>query len=241
MIVRNRRGFTLLETMLALVITALVLSVVYESVRSTSRNLRSVSVRNELYRSAFALLEEMGRELASAYLSPNGHPLNGTAITYFYVLNKEEDSMPQDELYFTTFGHAFSPVSRGESDQGEICYKPHYNRTRNELVLLKKEDATLDDDTCKDENLTNWDLPFAELPVPVATGIHSEKGTGYRLVGFQVECYGKPSGEDEEPLEEWDTSEKRTLPSRVKVTLTYEDGNENLIPFTKTVLLRLKK
>ena len=59
----------------------------YGSVRSVGRSLGSVSARNELNRSAFALLEEMGRELSSAYVSEYGTH-NGLAVNYFYVRNK---------------------------------------------------------------------------------------------------------------------------------------------------------
>ncbi len=77
------RGFTLIEIMLALSITALVMSMVYSSLRGAGSSLKSLSVRNELYRSAYALLDEMGRELAAAYLSP--HSWTGRSRTYFFV------------------------------------------------------------------------------------------------------------------------------------------------------------
>ncbi len=236
---RRSRGFTLLEIMVALAITGVVLSVVYGSVRSVGRTLGSVSALNELNRSAFALLEEMGRELSSAYLSPHGQP-NGQAITHFYVRNEERYDMPQAELYFTTLGHAYSPLSMGESDQSEVCYTTRYSQSRDELVLLKKEDLTLDEVTCKDESLNMENRTYGEVPIPVATGIHPEKGPGYRLVGVQVECFtGTIADDDEEPEEEWDSSETRNLPNRVRVTLTYQDANDNLIPFSKIVLMRM--
>jgi len=229
-----------MEIVLALGITALVLSVVYTTMRTAGRSLQSLSVRNELYRATYALLEEIGMELSSSFLSPHGHPLNGRAITYFRVEHEEEDGLPRDNLYFTTLGHAFSPLALGESDQSEVCYTVRHNRKRNELVLLKKEDTTLDDRTCLDDTETGLDRPYAELPIPVATGVHPENGVGYRLVGFQVACY-RTTGPDEEPVEEWDSEQTRTLPSRVTVTLTFEDEGEQRYPFSKTVLLRLQE
>jgi hypothetical protein len=71
----------------------------------------------------------------------------------------------------------------------------------------------------------------------VATGIHPERGFGYRLVGFQVESFVNLT--DEEGVPEWDSERSRTLPARVLVTLTYEDGNENLLPFSREVVFRL--
>jgi prepilin-type N-terminal cleavage/methylation domain-containing protein len=239
-VTRNRRGFTLLEIILALGITAIVLSVVYTTMRTAGRSLQSLSVRNELYRATYALLEEIGTELSSSFLSPHGHPLNGRAITYFRVEDEEEGGMPRDNLYFTTLGHAYSPLAQGESDQSEICYTVRHSRKRDELVLLKKEDITLDDRTCLDDADFSLDRPYAELPIPVATGIHPEQGVGYRLMGFQVECY-RTNGPDEEPVEEWDTETDRKLPSRVTVTLTFQDEKGQLYPFSKTVLLRLQE
>jgi len=232
---------TLLEIVLALGITALVLSVVYTTMRTAGRTLQGLSVRNEMYRATYALLEEMGTELSSTFLSPHGTPpMNGRAITYFYVEDREENNRPQDTLAFTTMGHAFSPLALGESDQSEVCYTVRQSRKRDELVLLKKEDPTLDDLTCREETESSLDRPYAELPIPVATGIHPERGAGYKLVGFQVDCY-RSTNPDEDAVEEWDSVKQRALPSRVTVTLTYQDEKEKLYPFSKTVLLRLQE
>jgi len=238
-VTRSKRGFTLIETMVTLLITAMVMSLVYASVRGTGRALGNSSVRNELYRSVYALLEEMGKELNSAYLSQHGHPLNGRAPTYFYVENQEIQETQAAKLYFTTFGHGLSPTALGESDQSEICYSAQYSRKRQELVLLKIEDTTPDELTCRDEDWLDWDRPYAELPTPVATGIHPEKGTGFRLVGFEVSC-NRTLDEDEEPQTTWDSQEVRTIPSRVRVTLTFADDQGNLFPFSKLVQPRLQ-
>jgi len=239
-LVADRNGMTLLEIVLALAITSLVISVVYTTMRTAGRTLQGLSARNEMVRGTYALLEEMGTELASAYLSPHGSPLNGRAMTYFYVEDRTEDNRPQDTLAFTTLGHAFSPVGRGESDQSEVCYTVRQNRKHDELALLKMEDTTLDEVTCREVIDVAPDRPYAELPIPVATGIHPERGVGYRLVGFQVDCY-RSTSPDEDPVEEWDSERQRTLPSRVTVTLTYEDEKQKQYPFSKTVLLRLQE
>ena len=63
----GNRGLTLFEIMIALTITALIMSVVYGSLRAAGGSLQTLSVRNQLYRSTHALLEEMSRELASAF------------------------------------------------------------------------------------------------------------------------------------------------------------------------------
>ena len=235
--ISNDRGFTLMEIMIGLAITAIVMSVVYGSLRTAGGSLQSLSVRNQLYRSTHALLEEMGRELACAYLSRNQPPANGKAKTYFWVEDKESYDMPQDDLFFTTYGHAFSVNGTGESDQSEVCYLARYSRKRDELVLLKREDVSIDDVSCRDESPEEWDERYDEPPTPVATGIHPERGVGYRLVGFNVECFGNLT--EEEGATEWDSDKRRDLPSRVVVTLTYEDGNENQYPFSKEIVFRL--
>ncbi len=235
---RDARGFTLMEIVVSLAITAIIMSVVYGSLRSAGKSLQTLSVRNQLYRSTYALLDEMGRELSCAYLSRNAAPLNGKAKTYFWVEDKESHDMPQDDLFFTTLGHAFSVHGTGESDQSEVCYFARYSEKRDELILLKREDVTLDDVTCRDESPEDWqERSGEEPPTPVATGIHPERGAGYRLVGFQVEGYAALN--DEESVVEWDSDNRRTLPSRLVVTLTYEDEDGNLYPFSKEVVFRL--
>ncbi len=234
----GNRGLTLLEIMIGLTITAIIASVVYGSLRTAGSSLQTLSVRNQLYRSAHALLEEMGRELACAYLSRNQPPSNGRARTHFWVEDREVYDMPQDRLSFTTYGHAFSIAGTGESDQSEICYEARYSEKRQELILLKREDVTIDDVSCRDEPLEDWEERYEEPPTPVAAGIHPEKGTGYRLVGFQLECFANLA--DEEAAVEWDSEKNRSLPSRMVVTITYQDGAENLYPFSKEVIFRLK-
>jgi len=141
------RGLTLVEIMIALAITAIVMSLVYGSLRAAGGSLQTLAVRNQLYRSTYAVLDEMGRELASAYLSRNLLTAGGRAKTYFYVEDKESDGMPQDRLFFTTYGHALAMNATGESDQSEVCYIPRYSEQREELILLKREDVTLDEVT----------------------------------------------------------------------------------------------
>jgi len=233
---RKDQGLTLVEIMVALTITALVVSIVYGSLRAAGDSLRSLSARNELYRTTYAVLEEMGRELASTYVTWNGRAQNVRGATYFYVEGREVNGMPQDDLFFTTYGHAFSPTSAGESDQSEICYTARYSEKREELVLLKKEDWSLDGTTCRDETF-DWDEPYEHAPYVVATGIHPEKGVGYRLVGFQLELFKMPA--DEESVEKWNSVELGALPSRVKVTLSFKDSRDEVLTFSKEVLLRL--
>ncbi len=232
----KEQGLTLVEVMLSLTIMAMVMSTVYGSFRVAGHSLQGLSVRNELYRSTHALLDEIGRELISAYLSSYGLPLNGRAITYFFVEDKESYEMPQDDLFFTTYAHASSMNATGESGQSEVCYTVRYSTKRDELVLLKKEDTTLDEETCRDETLDDWDQAFGERLMPVATGIHPEKGNGYRLVGFNIECFGKVI---DEPIFEWNSDEKRLLPHQVRVTITYKDWNDQLLPFSKTIAPQL--
>lgn len=185
--IRSTRGFTLVEAMLALMIAALVLSMVYGSVKGISGSVESISLRNDLYRTNYALLEEMGRELSAAFLSSERARNPGVRRTYFHVANEEEAGMQKAELYFTTFGHAFSPNPVGEPDQSEVCYKAVYDRDRDELVLLKREDLTTNAATCKeDDTAFSMENPIGQRPYVVAAGFHPEKGRGYRFTGFNV-------------------------------------------------------
>jgi len=235
--VRTRReGLTLLEVMLALAITALVVSAVYGSLRTAGESLQAVSARNELYRTAHAVLDELARELGSSYVTWNGNRQDARAATYFYAEKKEVNGMRRDDLFFTTYGHARTENARGESDQAEVCYAARYSDTRRELVLLKREIWGVREETCMTARW-NWDSRDEPLPHIVATGIHPEKGPGYLLVGFQVEPFQNPT--DKDPQEDWNSMERNALPSRVRVTLTYRDSRKTDLPFSREVLLRL--
>ena len=253
-------GFTLIEVTLALLIAAIVLSLVYGSLKGVSGSVETVSLRNELYRTNYALLEEMGRELSATFLSMDRarNPLN--TRTYFHLDNVEENDMTMARLYFTTYGHAFTPNPLGESDQSEVCYHAQYDHDRDELIVLKREGLATDDVTCRDNEREAFELdnPEGDRPYVVATGIHPERGPGYRLVGFEVvpipaqqtpQAQGQLGAErdqrepDRDQIRTWDTENDvvhaNTLPRQVRVTLTYEGPQKDIIPFTRTVWLQL--
>ena len=56
-----------------------------------------------------------------------------------------------------------------------------------------------------------WGERYDAPPTPVAAGIHPERGIGYRLVGFQVECFQNLT--EEEGAQEWDSDKRGDLPS----------------------------
>ncbi len=268
--IHSARGLTLVEATLALLIAALVLSLVYGSVKGISGSVESVSARNDVYRTTYALLDEIERELSAAFLGIERTKIPGATRTYFHVENEEEAGLKKAVLYFTTFGHAFSPNPIGEADQSEVCYKAVYDHRKEELLVLKREDLTTNAATCKhDDRAFDMDNPVGQRPYVVASGVHPEKGPGYRLVGFEVilldpgqqgQLRGSrrgrtPTKEDTtlqaersaeatlKSVTSWDTEDDITqtnrLPRQVRVSLTYEGPSKELITFSRTAWLQL--
>ncbi|MGD2127457.1 MAG: type II secretion system protein, partial [Desulfobacteraceae bacterium] len=70
MITMGRKGFTLLEILLAMFIFAIVLSTLYTAYTGTFRNVDETESQADIYRMARIALERIVEDLESAYIPP---------------------------------------------------------------------------------------------------------------------------------------------------------------------------
>ena len=113
----DRRGFTLLEIMLALGIFGIVAVTLYGTFSRTLRSKALAEERAEVVRVGRAAVGRMADEIASAYYPRN---LPGTAI--FRVLPGGTDEAPLDSLVFTALSSRPAGVEARATDQRMLAY-----------------------------------------------------------------------------------------------------------------------
>ncbi len=136
----HRRGFTLLEVLVAVAVTGMVLAIVYSAFGRTIESKEYVEVGNETYHKIRWAMDKITMDLASAFVfrEQGSH-------TIFYGVSHLVGSMPMDEIHFTSFSHIRYNPEAHESDQAEISYKVAWVPDDQRFQLWRREDATLDD------------------------------------------------------------------------------------------------
>ncbi len=198
-----RRGFTLLEVMLAIAILAIVATLIYGAFEQTSRNKRRIDEDLDHYRTVQLALDRMSRELSMAYVSThvNPSPSLQTVRTAFIG----EDHGREDRIDFTSFSHRRLFRNAHESDQNELSYFVTNHPDRPGVrVLARREQNRVDEDP-------------------------QRGGTAQILIenveGFEVE-YFDPISSDW--VKSWDTTQPigqpNRLPLQVRIFLTVPDS-----------------
>jgi type II secretion system protein J len=191
---------TLMEVMVALGISAGLVTMVYVSARDVTRNKDRLETDAERLREAQMALDRFGRDLRSAYLSGHKRPLQPIVDTSFVG----EDDDPVDKVSVTTFTHLHRRFDANDSDQSEIAYLAVEDPDDPRVVHLgRRESARVD-----------------EKPL---------EGGGVQLlvrdvVSFDVRYY---DAERDEWVKEWDTTQPTAQPNRlppqVRVVLVIAD------------------
>jgi general secretion pathway protein J len=136
------RGFTLVEVMIAVGITAAMAMMTLGSFRQVDRAGEVARAQNDRYAGARVALSRMTRELSMAFLSRN-----------FDASRHRVDSPPtlfvgrEDELLFTTFAHVRLYRDAKESDQAVVEYTVDADPDRpGEEALFRRAKVRLDDE-----------------------------------------------------------------------------------------------
>ena len=140
-----RRGFTLLEIILAVTILALVGTMIYGGFAQTALNKTRVESDVNHYRAVHMALERIVREVTMAFVSTHVNPSPDlrTVLTAFVGTDRGQD----DRLDFTSFSHRRLYRNSHESDQNEISYFVTEDPDRpGERVLARREQNRIDKD-----------------------------------------------------------------------------------------------
>ena len=197
-----KRGFTLLEIMLAVSVLALVGTMVYGGFSQTALNKARVEEDVDHSRIIHMALERMVRELSMAFVSTHVNPSLDLRVVDTAFIGK--DNGKDDRIDFTSFSHRRLYRDARESDQNEISYfVTEHPEEPGVQVLARREQNRIDDDPRRGgksqiliENIEEFNLEYFD---PLLT----------------------------DWVETWDTedvlAQPNRLPTQVRIRLTVED------------------
>lgn len=140
-----KRGFTLLEIILAVAILSLVGTLIYGGFAQTALNKARVESDVDHYRTVHMALERMVRELSMAFVSTHVNPsLDLRTVTTAFV---GTDRGQEDRIDFTSFSHRRLYRNARESDQNEISYFVTEDPDDPDVrVLARRQENRIDED-----------------------------------------------------------------------------------------------
>lgn len=223
----RRRGFTLLEVMVALGIMAVIAALTWGALAGAFQARDFLEESDQHDRSARVALGRISRELSLAFLTSHTDAVN-TYRTVFIAKDGDGD----DQVWFSTLAHRRTIRDSRECDQSEITLwtESDPNGGSGDLVLLHRESGWIDHEPDKGGTV-----------LPLATSV----------ARFDLRYLDSETGEWRD---EWDTTGADTpnrLPRAVEITLVLrgpdpEDEDSTVEkPYLTTVLVeranRLKK
>lgn len=140
-----KRGFTLIEIILAIAILAIVGTLIYGGFAQTTLNKERIESDMDHYRTVHMALERMAREVSQAFISTHVNPSLDLRVVNTAFIG--EDNGTEDRLDFTSFSHRRLYRDAKESDQNEISYfvteDPDAPGSR---VLARRQQNRIDED-----------------------------------------------------------------------------------------------
>ena len=215
---RGRRGLTLIEVMVAIVILLVMSAIVAESLRNSIQFHNLLSDRDGTVRAARVVLSRLKRDIQLAYLTPN-RTVPDRFQTVFVGLDEEPD-----KLFFASLNHQRLYINSREADQTEITVWAESSRDGPGYTLYHRESPRIDQEP--DEDGVVWPL-------------------AYNVRSFRLRYLNQ---QDQEWKDEWDTRSADTpyrLPRAVEIGLVLiapdpsdPSGQSTVdVPFLTTVML----
>lgn len=212
-----RRGFTLMEVVIAIAITAFIGVVIGVSFNTTIANKEVIETQSEHYRMLRAAMNRMTREISAAYISDRYD-----SKRYRDAYDRPTNFVgTRDKLLFTTLAHQRLYADAKESDQMIVEYQVKNSpdqkaKGRNDLVRREK--------VILEERMERG-------------GTEDSLFEGAKKIEFQYWNSERKQWEDE-----WDTrrAERKTiLPTRVKITLFAVDESGKEVKYTTQARIML--
>jgi len=192
----DRRGFTLLELLVALGIAAVVITLLYETFNAVLRSTQLVDQESEIDQMARISMERMTSELRSAYWLP---PTQAAGSSTFMFVGQDSiaTDYPTDTLRFSTLSHA--RVSSGSADPtvSIVEYALVPVPESDTAVLMHREETT----------------PLS----PSASGLE-EYELAESVVGLNFRYFDGKDWSDQ-----WNDADKKNLPKAVEIQLIIKD------------------
>lgn len=204
----NRKGFTLLEILIAFILLAIILVTIYEAFFGHVKAMEATRLVEERYQIGRTALDILTREIEGAYLGMEIEAANlgsdKPPLIFLGIDDQSVEGIPRDTIHFVTTS-SFTG-SNGWTDGGlrEITYRVAVDPETEEELIMRREDITVDDD-----------LQTGGSEQILAEGI---KGLDFLFI----------DGEGNES-ETWDDAETNRLPVAVRITIIIaEEGTDGL-------------
>lgn len=203
----NKKGFTLIEVLMAVFIAAIALAIVNVSFFQSHRSIEAVSSQRQAYQMVRIVMDRMIKDLTCSYIPAPGEPprqMTAEQISLYRFVGKDEKSgkIEKDSIHFTTTADLGLPGS-----VGGLCEVGYYLKemesAKDRYVLIRSEDC-----------LPHFGLSAAPREMEVAEDI----------VSLDVTYVDSDSKE----ADAWDLEKTLTLPKQVKVTVTFDMKGEEV-------------
>jgi general secretion pathway protein J len=214
---RALRGFTLMEVMVAVAITAFIGTIVSMAFSTSFRAKELVEGEAERYRMVRVALNRMAREIGSAFVSDRYDPKR-----YRDANDRPTNFIGErDRLLFTTLAHQRLYTDSKESDQAVVEY---FVETSTEKNAKGRQDL--------------------KRRVNPNIGERMDRGgtTDVLFEGVKKVEFDYWDSQRKEWDDEWDTrrtEQKSILPTRVRITVTALDENNKEARYTTQVRIML--
>ena len=195
---RRRKGFTLIEVLLALAILSTVLVLLLSAFTGASRGLEVLTERSRQFRQIRISMDRIGADLLGAFSSP------AVETTSFTCRADQFSGKPASTLIFTAFSLPDTSSPRPSTDIVKIRYYAKVGADGKTIDLYREQS----------------DLPLIENRIPTT---ESRLATG--LSGFRVEMSSGEKWSTEWPGGDAGAAKGR-LPKRISFVLTDSLGKD---------------
>lgn len=190
-------GFTLLELLVSLAILAVVVTMVYASLRSSLDVMDRVDRDADLYRQARVVFSRLSEELSMAY--PETRP--GEPQSVFIGRDQAEMGRARDALQFASLSHIRFLPDQPESELTLLEYRVEKDPERDEWVLLREERPYL------------YGGPDAD--------------TGAWVIGEGIEAFNLRYYDGKVWADQWNTAEREKFPRVVEIEIRLRDREDS--------------
>jgi general secretion pathway protein J len=200
-------GFTLIETLVALAILSLMMTIAWGTATQTMNARRHFGAQQDRFREARAALQRMVSDIEMAYISGNEDRTLNDPRTFFIG----DQSGDVSALRFSSFAHQRLYADANESDQTVVMYYSAPDRHNRQAVNLMRREARRLANEKPDQLPGDSDVLFSSV-------------TKLKLTYFDVK--------NNEWKDSWSTqgadASNGRLPDRVKISLSFldDDGKE---------------
>ncbi len=201
----KRNGFTLIEVLIAVSITAVVFTMLYGSFSQLVNSKRRIETRNELLQEANIILLKIRHDLANVF--PRGKMNSKTPVSYPYSHFVGSGEGENSRLVFTSFArdpHHFST----NSGQSEISYYlvPLADVRQTLYALVRKDNYWIGNDAAG------------------TAAVLSERVISFRVNFISEQFEGS---ETAQKIWQWNSSLRGGLPAAVQIEIVLAGYDEN--------------